>query len=348
MLVPLVSSVQQFSMLFSRPTGSLSLSYRDPHPNSVRVACVSDRPPTEELIKVLKGQDTLVIAFAGSNDDLQIRYTDAAVHAGVQRFVPTDFGSCDSSSPRALELIPLHGAKQKVRQHLQQLASASSMSWTSLVCGHFFGYGLKSGLLQYNLQTRKALIFDDGDVKWSSTMLETIALAVVRVLQRDEETENRMLYIQSVCVSQNEVLKSLKRLSGQNGQVEHISSEKYIRDIQARSVTNPNDAEEWENMISVVGIVNANWESNEGFANSLLLRSRFAHRRSRSSDQHLVPLTLGSWQRHLVSPHPHTLVHFATKTSAVSLPHVYHTLSRLCQTRSNGSRRWGTHLRGEL
>jgi len=240
----------------------------------VHVASIPDNASTEELAKVLQGQDAVIIAFAGSNDDLQIRYANAAAQAGVRRFIPADFGSCDSSSPRALEIIPLYRAKQRVRQHLQQLASAGSLSWTSLVCGHFFDYGLTSGLLQYNLETREALIFDGGDIKWSATTTATIALAVVRVLQKVEETNNRMLCIQSVCVSQNEVLKSLERLLGQSWQVKHMSSDEYIEDTQAKLSRNPNDAEDWEKMVSVVGIVDANWESKDDFANLLLgLRS---------------------------------------------------------------------------
>ena len=245
-------------------------SSKSTYPHSVHEARVSDHPTTEELVPVLRGQDAVFIAFAGSNDDLQIQYANAAAQAGVKRFIPADFGSGDSSSPRALELIPQYRAKQKVRQHLQQLASDGSLSWTSLVCGHFFDYGLRSGLLQYDLKAHKAQIFDGGDIRWSATTLETVALAVVRVLQKEEETENRMLYNQSVCVSQNEVLKSLERLSGRSWQLKHVSSDEYVKETQAKLEHNPDDAEEWENMVSVVGIVDANWEGKGDFANPLL------------------------------------------------------------------------------
>ena len=242
-------------------------SSKSTYPQSIHNVRISDHPSTEELVKVLRGQDAIVVVFAGSNDDLQIQYADAAAQAGVQRFIPADFGSCDSSSPRALELIPLYRAKQKVRQHLQQLASAGSLSWTSLVSGHFFDWVLTS---QYDLKSRKALIFDDGDIKFSTTTKETIALAVVHILQKHEETKNRMLYIQSFCVSQNEILQSLERLSGQSWERKHVPSEKYIKDTQAKLEGNPNDAEEWENMVSVVGVIDANWEGKDDFANDLL------------------------------------------------------------------------------
>ncbi|KAL6719670.1 hypothetical protein ACLMJK_001591 [Lecanora helva] len=245
-------------------------SSKSRYPDSVHDLRTSDDPSTEELKRVLQGQDALVVVFAGSNKDLQIRYANAAAQAGVKRFIPADFGSCDSSSPRALELVPLYRTKTKVRQHLQQLASNSQLSWTSLVNGHFFDYGLTSGLLQFDLKNRKALIFDDGNVIFSATTLDTIGLAVARVLQREEGTKNRMLYIQSVCVSQNELLRSLERLSGKEWTTKHVSADEYIKQTQAKLDQNPNDAEEWENMVSVVGIVDTNWTGKDEFANSLL------------------------------------------------------------------------------
>ncbi|KAG0651360.1 hypothetical protein D0Z07_2175 [Hyphodiscus hymeniophilus] len=240
------------------------------YPDSVRVVYVSDDPDTEELARALQGQDAVVVAFAGTLSGLQIRLADAAVQAGVKRFIPADYGSCDSSSPRALKLMPLYGEKKKVREHLQQLASSSGLSWTSLICGHFFDYGLKSGLLQVDLKLRKAKIFDGGEIRWSTTTVGTIALAVVRILQKEEETKNRLLYIQSVCITQNELVQSLERNSGQEWQVEHINSDEFIKEVKAVVDKDPSYREGRENLVSVVGILDANWEGKADFANSLL------------------------------------------------------------------------------
>lgn len=245
-------------------------SSKSTYPDSVHVTYVSDDLSVGELVDVLHGQDAIVVSFAGSNSDLQIRLADAAAQAGVRRFIPADFGSCDSSSPRALDLISLYRAKQKVRQHLEQLASCSSLSWTSLVCGHFFDYGLKSGLLQFDVNAHKARIFDGGDVKWSATTIDTIATAVVRVLQKDDETRNRMLYIQSFCITQNEVLRCLEQVSGHDWQVEHVKSEDYIKEVKREADKDPENVEAMEDLVSVVGIVDANWEGKDDFANKLL------------------------------------------------------------------------------
>ena len=185
--------------------------------------------------------------------------------------MPADFGSCDSSSARALELIPLYRAKRTVRRHLQRLASDGQLSWTSLVCGHFFDWGLATGFLHYDLDGRRALIFDGGEVGFSATTTETVALAVVAVLRLEAATEDRMLYIQSFRVTQNEVLRSLERVvGGERWRVEYVASERFIRETQEILEKDPEDAEAWERMVSVVGIVDANWEGQKDFANGLL------------------------------------------------------------------------------
>ena len=59
--------------------------------------------------------------------------------AGVQRMVPADFGSVDSSSPWTQELVPLYVEKTRLRERLVELANENEhFTWTSLVCGHFF------------------------------------------------------------------------------------------------------------------------------------------------------------------------------------------------------------------
>ena len=249
-------------------------SSKSTYPDTVVVDYISDDPTLEELVHLLRGQDALIVTLSSSNSDLQIRLADAAARAGVRRFIPADFGSCDSSSQRALDLVPLYRAKRKVRQHLQQFVSASSssddFSWTSLVCGHFFDFGLKSGLLEFDMNARTARLYDNGDVKWSTTTLGYIGQAVVRVLQSEHETRNRMLYIQSFCVTQNEVLKSLQKFTGNDWQVIYVNSDEFINEVRRKLDDDPRNSEETEKMVGVLGIVDSNWESKPDFANSLL------------------------------------------------------------------------------
>ena len=237
------------------------------YPSSVNIIHVSHDPSVEELVRAFQGQDAIVVTFAGSNDDLQIRYADAAAQAEVKRFIPADFGSCDSDDPYALELIPLYRAKQRVRRHLQDLAQRSGLTWTSLVTGHFFDVPKYLG---FDLEARRVTIFGDGKFKSSSTTRDTIGLATVRVLQREQETTNKMLYIQSLCVTQNEILNTLEQVQGHRWSVKHVSTQKFIDNNQAQLRMDPGDTKAYENMVAVVGTTESNWEGKNDFANPLL------------------------------------------------------------------------------
>lgn len=242
-------------------------SSKSAYPSPINVVRIPDAFPTSDLINALRGQDVLIVAFA-SDAPFQINLANAAAAAGVKRFIPADFGSCDSSSPRALELLPIYVTKQAVRQHLQKLTER--MSWTSLICGHFFDYGLKCGLLQFDILNRRVKFFDSGEHRWSTSTLEDIGVAVVGILEKEEETRNRMLYMQSFSVSQKEVLGALERVGGGEWMVEEVDSGDFIRTERAKLEKGPGDEGAIEELVSVLGIVDADWRGKKDFANELL------------------------------------------------------------------------------
>lgn len=238
----------------------------------------------------MRGHDAVVCCVSGSLEDLQVRLASAARLEGVRLFVPADFGSCDSSSERARRLVPLYAAKWRVQEHLRALVreeekkkkkdgEAGRFAWTSIVCGHFFDHGLESGLLQFRLAEKKARLFDGGSVRFSASTLGRVAEAVVAVLEGrgGDAVRNRQVYVQSVCASQRDVLGALARaMPAEEGEedggweVEEKSSEEYIEETGRRMAERPGDGEAVEEMVSVVGIVDANWEGKEGFANGIL------------------------------------------------------------------------------
>ena len=88
------------------------------YPVNVDVVKCPDEFAVDDLVRVLRGQDAIVITIMGSQVELQKRIADAAAKAGIKRLIPADFGSCDSSSPHAQELVPLFKKKTELRDHL--------------------------------------------------------------------------------------------------------------------------------------------------------------------------------------------------------------------------------------
>lgn len=239
------------------------------HRDKIRVQTISDGLPLDELTDRLRGQDALVVCYRAKEAAEQIKFGRAAAAAGVRRLIPADFGSCDSDGKRERELVRLFDTKAQIRGSLQGLAETNpAFSWTSLVTGHFFDWGLRENFLHFNLQTREAEIIDDGDMKSSQATLRQIAKATVRVLQRPEETKNKMLFIQSFCVSQNEVLRSLEQAMGVKWDVRRFDSEEFIKEKKA--LADKGDLKAIEDLVFVLGALYGNWEAQPNFAMEML------------------------------------------------------------------------------
>lgn len=239
------------------------------HADKIRVLTISEDLIHEELTDRLRGQDALIVCYRAQDANAQIKFGKAAAEAGVKRLIPADFGSCDSNGKRERELVKLFERKVQVRQSLQELAQQNeNFTWTSLVNGHFFDWGLRENFLHFNMQTKKADIIDDGNTKSSQATLPQIAKATVRILQRPEETKNKMLFIQSFCVSQNEVLASLEKAMGVKWETTRYDSEEFIKEKKA--LADKGDTDAIEDLVFVLGAIDGDWEGRPDFAMEML------------------------------------------------------------------------------
>jgi hypothetical protein len=218
--------------------------------------------------------DALVIAIEGYHVEAARKLIEAAFKAGVKRVIPPDFGSCDSADKKTNEILPLMKGKKGVRDYLIELQGVvrdggrGKMSWTTLITGHFFDFGLTCGLLNFDVKKRKAYILDGGDIKFSNSSLPFIAKAVVSILQKPEETANKVLYIHSLHITQNELLAALEKATGDSFERINQSSEEEL--AKARPKMLDGDRSAGEVVVAVWGIVATDWKGREGFANELL------------------------------------------------------------------------------
>jgi nucleoside-diphosphate-sugar epimerase len=239
------------------------------YPADVKEVRVPDSFPYDALVSVLKGQDAVVVTTSGTLIDLQKNLGRAAAEAGVQRFIPADFGSVDSESENARKMVPLYGTKRDLRLYLQTLAEKhASFSWTAIVCGHFFDWSLD--FMHIWVKTRTVDYLDGGNIRASASSLEQIAKATARILQHADnpETRNRILYIQSFCKTQVEVKEALERVTGEKWKVNDLESESFTREQQALMKEGIDKGT--EQMVWILGVLEANWEKNDGFAMNLL------------------------------------------------------------------------------
>ncbi|KAK4071716.1 uncharacterized protein Triagg1_5954 [Trichoderma aggressivum f. europaeum] len=243
-------------------------------PSVTRLVVGSDLA-VDELTEALKGQDAVVAAFPLGQGDQHLRLVEAAFNAGVKRFIPADFGSCDAADAEPQKYLPLYRKKTAVREKCEALAAqdgSAAFSWTTLVCGHFFDHGLRDGLLHINFDTRTAQILDGGAIRASTSTLRRIAEATVRILQRPVETRNRALYVQSFNPTQLEIVAALEKTMGDKWHVQHVDSKPYLEDAQKRLESDDEKAVlvAIEDIVFVLGALDADWTRRDGFAMELL------------------------------------------------------------------------------
>ncbi len=86
----------------------------------------------------------------------QLLLIDAAVEAGVRRFIPSEFGS-DSTNPKAAAL-PVFRSKIAAQKALAERAAASTsgFTYTLVITGPLLGWGLTQGLHEHQRQAAPA------------------------------------------------------------------------------------------------------------------------------------------------------------------------------------------------
>ncbi|KAK0373188.1 NmrA-like family protein [Colletotrichum limetticola] len=235
--------------------------------DQVQVIEIDNDLSYEGLKKAFTGQEIVIVSFRLRDLDQHLRIAEAASAAGVKHFMPADFGSIDADNPRARELIPLYRWKRAVRQKAQELADKNpDFAWTGIVCGHFFDWGVKEGFLHAYLDTKKIDVIDGGDIKASVATLPRVGEAVVRILNLGvtEVTKNKTLFIQSFCITQNELLQSLEKATGAKWTVNKVESESFIAEHKVKA--DAGDAEAIEDLVFAVGQLDANWTKRDDFA----------------------------------------------------------------------------------
>lgn len=250
-------------------SGSL---FTPPYPASqVRVAHVDKSLSLPSLTEAFKGQDAVIACFRFSDPEAHIRVVEAASAAGVKLFIPADFGSIDADNKRAQELVPLYRHKVAARRRAEALAEQNpAFSWTGIVCGHFFEWGITEGFFHAYLDKQVAEVFDGGKHRASTTTLTRVGEAVIRILRRypDETIRNRTLFIQSFCIDQNELVEALERATGAKWSKKDLDSEKFIAEKRVLAEAGDNDA--IEDLVFVVGTLDADWTQRDDFSMDLL------------------------------------------------------------------------------
>ncbi|KAJ9296544.1 hypothetical protein DTO271G3_5242 [Paecilomyces variotii] len=188
----------------------------------------------ESLVSALKGQDAVVSAITTSAVLEQKKIIDAAIAAGVKRFIPSEFG-CDSSNPVTLQRVPPLNAKNQIREYLE--SKQDQIEWTAIYTGSFFDWGLKVGFLGCNLPEATMTIYPaQKDVLFSTSTLDFIGKAIAQTLSPSiaPKTANQRLRVRSFTTSQTQILAVLEKATGKKWTVVEADLDASVKDAEEK------------------------------------------------------------------------------------------------------------------
>ncbi|KGQ09432.1 hypothetical protein BBAD15_g5231 [Beauveria bassiana D1-5] len=249
--------------LVAEGTFSVSVMLRANSTSTPAHAAVLTRIPIDpnfdgpELARLLVGQDAVVAAFPLKDVNQHLRLAEAAYKAGP-------------AGPAPPAALPRQGRRAgAVRAACGRRRGRRRALYLDLDClGPLLRLGPAQHYLHLDVAAKKALILDAGVTKASMSTLPRVAAAVVRVLQRQDETRNRFVFVQSFCPTPLEVVAALERATGEPWHTAHVDSNAYL-DRQAKALE-AGDEHALHNIVFVLGAVDADWTRRDEFAMDLL------------------------------------------------------------------------------
>jgi hypothetical protein len=122
------------------------------------------------LVEAFKGQDAVVSALGAAGMHEQIKIIDAAVKAGVKRFLPSEYGS-NTQNAKATALVSFFALKVTIIEHLKK-QEPKGLSWTAIESGPAFDMVNLPSLISIPLQKyskkSRLMLFHHRDFKSAS------------------------------------------------------------------------------------------------------------------------------------------------------------------------------------
>ncbi|UKZ74708.1 hypothetical protein TrVFT333_002378 [Trichoderma virens FT-333] len=205
-------------------------------PAHLKTITVPDSYPTDELIPAFQGQDVVINCMTSLSVADQFRIIDAAIAAGVRRYVPSEYGLNNMRhDAQALNLV-FHD-KGKIQEYLRAKAQAGVIEWMSISCGMWIRWSMAHDFLGMHIGERRFVFWDDGEGYFSCTTEENSAQGLVNALLTagtDRDVwKNTNVYLSDFAITQKQLLEAIERIQGVKYTTESIDGYKFIEEKQA-------------------------------------------------------------------------------------------------------------------
>ncbi|KAK1972358.1 NmrA-like family protein [Colletotrichum sublineola] len=201
-------------------------------PSHLKTITIADTYPTEELVQAFADQDVIVNCMTSLSVADQFRMIDAAITAGVRRYVPSEYG-LNNMRPDAQALNIVFRDKGKVQEYLRSKADQGVLEWMSISCGMWMKWSMAHDFLGMHVKDKRFVFWDDGEGLMSFTTEEKTAAGLVRALQTPAETKNTNVLLSDFAISQKQLLEAIERIQGVKYTTETVDSRKLIEEKQS-------------------------------------------------------------------------------------------------------------------
>ncbi|RGP61325.1 hypothetical protein FLONG3_10559 [Fusarium longipes] len=152
-----------------------------------------------------RGFDAIVIILNRLAYDASVITLQAAVNAHIYRAIPSYFGvSLDNPE---IANMPFMRTKLPVYRDVEDKAAKGEITYTAINNGMFLDWVLDEDIFVGLSGKAPTRVADGGDIPMSASTLDDIGKAIVAVLSKPEDTINKVYYIHTVVMTQNQVLK---------------------------------------------------------------------------------------------------------------------------------------------
>ncbi|KAI2468846.1 hypothetical protein F4781DRAFT_443125 [Annulohypoxylon bovei var. microspora] len=179
----------------------------------------------------LKRIDVIINCMSTLSVAEQHRMIDAAITAGVKRYVPSEYG-LNNKRPDTQGLNVVFHDKGKIQEYLQAKAAIGAIEWMSIACGMWLKWGMAHDFVGMHVREARFVFWDDGEGYFSCTTEENTAADLVRALTRPEETKNQTLFLSDFAINQKQLLAAVEKIHGVKYATESVNSEAFIRKKQ--------------------------------------------------------------------------------------------------------------------
>ncbi|KAF2102782.1 NAD(P)-binding protein [Rhizodiscina lignyota] len=189
----------------------------------------ADYDSVDTIAPILRGHDAVIDLINRNQWETSIRIIDAAIAAKVPFFVPSSWG-LDQSNEEVRSLPPTEG-KVKMEDYIIGKAKEGAIAFAAIETSMFLDWALGVGIL-IPLAGGQTRVYNDGNVKMSTSSREDIGAAVVTVLKKRESNEvrNRVLFMQSTVITQNQIVQYAREANpSKTWEVSSMDTEELVR-----------------------------------------------------------------------------------------------------------------------